>query len=681
MINIYSFLNSIFKIKNSKILILILMCSFTSRSLSKSEPRLSNYESYKLKDRILKNINYRFNSIIFDSRFISDNQIFENNDYLTNNHTYSNLDFKKLEENTDKDSFKNVNWDLKESSSVKKENSNWNSVLDSKKIQNNSKKDLKQENILNSDNSKKDLKQENIQNNYNSKPIQKAIESERQLNIDSNFDRTPPSGEISVGEFLISPRGFIDLKGPDVTLNIVEGDVLETLKFLAKSGDYGFLYIGNQSSEDVDEGNSIPKITASFTEQKFSNVINSLLMASNLQAKFENGIIFVGKNISNKSLQAKFSKTYRINQASAASVGDYLSTLGAKISKVLVKSSALAGDELGAGLRSSADLSENFINSYGVEGGPLNGLIGTVDLRLQTITLVGDQNLILTAEKYIKSLDVRHRQVALSVKILDVSLTKSDLTNNRFEGSSGGTYFINNGGLIFSASNDPALNTLPNNPAVTSIRAAGQVGNNKFINWLERKITNDNAKIIASPTLILGENQEPIVSGAASVDDSLGSATIGRPFANEAFIKVGENVITSFETTTTDGVTTCSANNGTAGITFGAKLNKVDDNGFVTFSLSPAISSVTKTESVANCGTQSTLSVRKLDTGIIRVKDGSTLVLTGVLKDEDTINTTKTPLLGDLPILGRLFRNNTTQKRKSELIILVTPTVINDGDA
>ena len=70
--------------------------------------------------------------------------------------------------------------------------------------------------------------------------------------------------------------------------------------------------------------------------------------------------------------------------------------------------------------------------------------------------------------------------------------------------------------------------------------------------------------------------------------------------------------------------------------------------------------------------------MRKLDTGIIRVKNGNTLVLTGVLKDEDTINTTKTPLIGDLPILGRLFRNNTSLKRKSELIILVTPEIIND---
>ena len=229
------------------------MCSFTSQSFSKSEPKLSNYESYKLKHKTFKNTKYRFNSIIFDSRFISDNKIFENNEYLTNNHTNSNLDFKKLEENTDKDFFKNVNWDLKESSSVKKENSNWNSIEDSKKIQNNSKKDLKQE---------------NIHNNDNLKPIQNAIESERQLNIISNLDRTPPSGEISVGEFLIAPRGFLNLKGPEITLNIVDSDALETLKFLAKSGDFGFLYIDNQSSED--EGNSIPKITASFTKQKYS---------------------------------------------------------------------------------------------------------------------------------------------------------------------------------------------------------------------------------------------------------------------------------------------------------------------------------------------------------------------------------------------------------------------------
>ena len=70
--------------------------------------------------------------------------------------------------------------------------------------------------------------------------------------------------------------------------------------------------------------------------------------------------------------------------------------------------------------------------------------------------------------------------------------------------------------------------------------------------------------------------------------------------------------------------------------------------------------------------------MRKLDTGSIRVKNGDTLILTGVLQDSDTITTSKVPIIGDIPILGSLFRSNSSQKRKSELIILVTPKILKD---
>ena len=145
----------------------------------------------------------------------------------------------------------------------------------------------------------------------------------------------------------------------------------------------------------------------------------------------------------------------------------------------------------------------------------------------------------------------------------------------------------------------------------------------------------------------------------------MGSATIGEPFKNEGFIKVGETVVTGFSQTAGEGgVVTCTATEGTAGITFGAKVDKIDDNGFVTFALNPAISSVTKSVEIAGCGIQNTLSVRKLDTGSIRVKNGDTLILTGVLQDSDTVTTSKVPILGDIPILGSLFRSNSTQKKK-----------------
>ena len=499
--------------------------------------------------------------------------------------------------------------------------------------------------------------------------------------LKENYLPTPTVGDISVGEFEIPTRGYVKLKQEKLSLNLVKADALETLKLISKISGYGMVIIEDPKEEENNESedSKLPLITLNFNNVDISDVFNSILMASGLQAKIEKNIIFVGSNIFNKSLIPKLSKTYRLNQANAASVGDYLATLGAKISKVLVRGSSVDGQELGDSFVNTAELNENFINSYGSQGGPLQGLIGTVDLRLQTITLIGTNNLILTAEKYIKSLDVRHRQVALSIKIIDVSLTKNDTTNNVFDLTSGSTYLINNGGLAILTGNQAAR--IPSggvvDPSVATVDG-NNLGNNNFANWIEMKIKNENAKIMASPTLILGENSDAMVSGVASADGGLDSAAIGRPFANEGFVKVGETVTTSFDVTTEEGVTTCSATSGTAGITFGAKVDKIDDNGYVTFSLSPAISAVTKTETVGSCGTASTLSVRKLDTGSIRVKNGNTLILTGVLKDEDNVTTSKTPLLGDIPILGRLFRRNSTVKRKSELIILVTPKILND---
>ena len=68
-------------------------------------------------------------------------------------------------------------------------------------------------------------------------------------------------------------------------------------------------------------------------------------------------------------------------------------------------------------------------------------------------------------------------------------------------------------------------------------------------------------------------------------------------------------------------------------------------------------------------------------TGNLRVKDSQTLILTGVINDANSKSISKIPLFGDLPILGRLFRSTSKTKRKSELIILVTPKIINDSES
>ena len=547
------------------------------------------------------------------------------------------------------------------------------------KLENNSKTDEEinaiDENFIKTD----------IKNNKSNNEIKKLTDQPQNTKTITNKKKSnqrkkdklilPSRSIISTTEFKVQPRGYVKLSGPKISLNLKGTDSLETLKLIAGLGNYGIVVIKEKnSSGEISEN---PKITAKFEDIEISDVFNSILLSANLQAVVENNIIFVGKNVLNKSLKPKVSKTYRLNQVNAASVADYLSTLGANISKVMLISGSIDGREIGDSFFNQKNFEDEVINSYGIEKGPLYGLVGTADLRLQTITLIGSTDQIKTAETYIKSLDVRHKQVALTVKIIDVSLSKSDIKENVFELVTGDTRIISNSGLGFVTGNREVGN--PGTSARVPNALTGGTAKGQFYNWLEAKIDNNNAKILASPTLILGENENILNSGAASGDASLDQGTIGRPYKNEGFIKVGETVVTGFEQSSNEGgVTTCTAENGTAGITFGAKLEKVDDNGFVTFALSPAISSVTSTVEIAGCGIQNTLSVRKLDTGSIRVQNGETLILTGVLQDSDTVTTSKVPILGDIPFLGSFFRSSAAQKRKSELIILVTPRILKD---
>jgi type IV pilus assembly protein PilQ len=114
----------------------------------------------------------------------------------------------------------------------------------------------------------------------------------------------------------------------------------------------------------------------------------------------------------------------------------------------------------------------------------------------------------------------------------------------------------------------------------------------------------------------------------------------------------------------------------------GARVEKIDDNGFVTFTLSPSISAVTaEEEAPLGCGSKlKILSVRSLDTGAVRVRDGQTLILTGVISDLDREQVSKWPIVGDLPLVGQFFRSSGKTRQKRELVILVTPRIINDTD-
>ena len=64
----------------------------------------------------------------------------------------------------------------------------------------------------------------------------------------------------------------------------------------------------------------------------------------------------------------------------------------------------------------------------------------------------------------------------------------------------------------------------------------------------------------------------------------------------------------------------------------------------------------------------------------VRIKDGETLVLGGLIQENEVKSVHKIPVLGDLPIIGAAFRSSSTSKTKNELVIMITPNIINDGE-
>jgi len=70
-----------------------------------------------------------------------------------------------------------------------------------------------------------------------------------------------------------------------------------------------------------------------------------------------------------------------------------------------------------------------------------------------------------------------------------------------------------------------------------------------------------------------------------------------------------------------------------------------------------------------------TIDTRDVKTTVL-VNNGDTVVLGGIYETNQTVSTTKVPLLGDLPLLGWLFRNTSTVNDKDELLIFVTPKIM-----
>jgi MSHA biogenesis protein MshL len=179
--------------------------------------------------------------------------------------------------------------------------------------------------------------------------------------------------------------------------------------------------------------------------------------------------------------------------------------------------------------------------------------------------------------------------------------------------------------------------------------------------------------------------------GAQGRTRVLSSPRVSTLHNQKAIIKAGEDefFVTSVSSNTVTGTSTSTSREVQLTPFFsGVALDvtpQISDNGNVILHVHPTISEVNdQTKTLTVSGSTDTLPlalsrIRESDS-IVRAHSGQVIVIGGLMRETRNKQSYKTPLLGDIPVMGRLFRSERDMKKTVELVILLRPLVVNDAD-
>ncbi|ERN43035.1 type II secretory pathway, component HofQ [Rubidibacter lacunae KORDI 51-2] len=547
----------------------------------------------------------------------------------------------------------------------------------------------------------------------------------------------PPVGDMAVSTIDTSPA-VVDL-GTSVRvprLVLREAPVREVLSLLARSANLNLVFSG----EGGDEGTQT--ISVDLEDESVQEAFNAMLQLSGLQANRRGRTIFVSTELP-AAARNLIARSYRLNQVDAGTAATFLATQGAAVQILEQLEEQVIDPETQRIVRTILQppdirpLTARQPDEAGVEAPLLlQGLTVTTDERLNSLTLIGETRIVEIATGMLTQLDARRRQVAVNVKIVDVNLAGMQNFSSSFSFAAGDTFVVSDEGnavINFGRRNPPSAasavapgailppitglglgdgasiqpffdfqgnapfgdvtfavpegttsgafppgvfarpnfgtNANPLQPGISGIEPDGRIRYSppgllqtpdRFLALIQAQITSGNAKILTDPTLVVQEGQESTV-------------------------RLVQDVITSVttEVDTESGVRTVTPLIGEAGLVLNVNIERIDDNGFVSMSVTPVISTIADIEEFdSGFGTDNLIALlarREVSSGLIRMRDGQTLILTGIIQDSEVTTVSKWPILGDLPIIGALFRSSNTDTQRDEVVVLVTPQVMDDS--
>ena len=292
-------------------------------------------------------------------------------------------------------------------------------------------------------------------------------------------------------------------------------------------------------------------------------------------------------------------------------------------------------------------------------------------------------------EELVKSLDKKTRAVLIDTKIIKIKLSNQIDTGIEWEG-------------IFKLAKKYGMNYMGSAPfsAVQSSTASwasrkqfldntmkGDVGAYPFSGTTSNYIDGAGGKISPGEKVHIGvvdnnKDYDIILKYLQTIGKTkiLSNPTLSVVENQEANIHVGERRA-YVTTTTTVGSTTTTTSEEVTYVDVGIKLSlkpTINEDGYVTIDVKPEISSVISSITTSSNNVIPIIDTSTAQTTVI-AKDGSTIILGGLGREEKTETTEQVPVLGSIPLLGYFFRSKTQKTERSELLILLTP-VIFEGD-
>ncbi len=250
--------------------------------------------------------------------------------------------------------------------------------------------------------------------------------------------------------------------------------------------------------------------------------------------------------------------------------------------------------------------------------------------------------------QYLQSIQaVMHREVMIEAEILEVYL--KDQYEMGIDWNSINALLPNgyHGTLTGGASVVQTLS--PNN-------ARFQIGisNNKFSTLIDALGTQGDINVLSKPRIATLNNQKAIIKMGR--DDVFWQVTV------DTDLQTGIKTETTSAQTVTEGVIL-------------SVTPQIDDQGNVMMNIQPTVTEKVGESESRYGDTAPIMDIRETNT-IVRVKSGQTIVIAGLMRTKTDEEVEQVPLLGDIPILGTLFRHTKQEARKTELVILLKPTIL-----